>query len=236
MKTTIAKTSLATLAALVFFGLHSPAAPTPSDPLAEAFFPPEMLQQARQEINFTEAQQDWLRRKVEEVSARGQELQQRLQREVEAMAEVIKPDRVDEGKLLAQLDKVLDAERAMKRLQLATLVAIKNQLTSEQQSRLRALRSQLATQAGEAAAQQAELKTRLEGKIKRITAAVQQWQEGGRNTSAVGAIMQEFEPLMKQGKHKEAEAVLDRALSELGIAEAPRTGVQADPDPRPANK
>lgn len=233
MKTTIAKTSLTTLAALAFLGLQTLAAPTPSDPIAEQFFPPEMLQQARQEIGFTEAQQDWLRQKIEEVSSRTQELQQRLQREVEALAEVTKPDRVDEAKLLAQLDKVLDAERAMKRLHMATLAAIKNQLTPEQQARLRTLRSQLASQAGEAASQQAELKTRLEGKIKRIHATIQQWQEDGRNPSAVGEIMQEFEPLMKQAKHKEAEAVLDRALSELGIAKA---GAQADPDPRPASK
>ena len=184
MKTTIAKTSFATLAALAFFGLQTLAAPTPSDPIAEQFFPPEMLQQARQEIGFTEAQQDWLRQKIEEVSARAQELQQRLQREVEALAEVAKPDRVEEAKLLAQLDKVLDAERAVKHLQLATLVAIKNQLTPEQQARLRSLRGQLVAQAGEAASQQAGLKTRLEGKIKRIHAAVQQWQEGGRDPSA----------------------------------------------------
>ena len=48
--------------------------------------------------------------------------------------------------------------------------------------------------------------------------------------------MQEFEPLMKLGKHKEAEAVLDRALSELGIGAAPKAGAQADPNPRPASK
>src|SRR5437773_6236217 len=236
MKTTIAKTSFATLAALAFFGLQTLAAPTPSDTIAEQVFPPEMLQQARQEIGFTEAQQDWLRQKIEEVSARAQELQQRLQREVEALAEVAKPDRVEEAKLLAQLDKVLDAERAVKRLQLATLVAIKNQLTPEQQARLRSLRVQLVAQAGEAASQQAALKTRLEVKITRIHAAVQQWQEGGGDPSAVGQIMQEFEPLMKQGKHKEAEAVLDRALSELGIGAAPKAGAQADPAPRPGSK
>ena len=128
------------------------------------------------------------------------------------------------------------AERAVKHLQLATLVAIKNQLTPEQQARLRSLRGQLVAQAGEAASQQAGLKTRLEGKIKRIHAAVQQWQEGGRDPSAVGQIMQEFEPLMKLGKHKEAEAVLDRALSELGIGAAPKAGAQADPAPRPVSK
>jgi hypothetical protein len=41
---------------------------------------------------------------------------------------------------------------------------------------------------------------------------------------------------MQRGKHKEAEAVLDRALSELGIGAAPKAGAQVDPHPHPASK
>ena len=55
----------------------------------------------------------------------------------------------------------------------------------------------------------------LEGKLKNVQEGVQGWQNEGRDPSKVAEIMQEFEPLMKQGKHKDAEALLDRALKLL---------------------
>ena len=39
---------------------------------------------------------------------------------------------------------------------------------------------------------------------------------GGGDPAPIAAIMQEVGPLMEQGKHKEADAALDRALKELG--------------------
>jgi len=44
---------------------------------------------------------------------------------------------------------------------------------------------------------------------------VQGWQNEGRDPSKVAEIMQELEPLVKAGRHREAEAVLDRALKLL---------------------
>jgi Spy/CpxP family protein refolding chaperone len=211
MKIRFVKISLATLGAITLIGLQTLAAPPGSDPVGEQFFSPEMLQQAAQQIALTETQQDWLRRELSKISTNAQDLQQRLQREMEALADIAKPDRIDETKLLAQLDKVLDAERALKRLHMTGLAGIKNQLTPEQQARLRVLRNQHG-------GFQAQLKERLEGKLKQIQAAIQQWQDNGRDPSAIGAIMEGFDPLMKQGKHSEAEALLDRALSELGVS------------------
>lgn len=54
--------------------------------------------------------------------------------------------------------------------------------------------------------------TLLEQKFKKVQARFQQWQQEGRDPSPIGNIMQEFESLMREGKQKEAEAVLDRAL------------------------
>jgi Spy/CpxP family protein refolding chaperone len=53
----------------------------------------------------------------------------------------IEQDPVDEQQVLAQLDKVLNAEREVKRTQIALMVRIKNKLKPEQQARLRQLRS-----------------------------------------------------------------------------------------------
>ena len=56
----------------------------------------------------------------------------------------------------------------------------------------------------------------LQAKMQKFQAAVQRWQEQNRDLSPVGQIMQEFQPLMNEGKFEEAEAKLDRILKLLG--------------------
>jgi hypothetical protein len=63
--------------------------------------------------------------------------------------------------------------------------------------------------------------TRIHQKLERLQSVVQQRQQAGINPQPVGELMQGFEPLMRQGKVKEAEALLDRALelaNKLGSA------------------
>ncbi len=52
-------------------------------------------------------------------------------------------------------------------------------------------------------------------KAQRVQEGVKRWQQGGNDPSPVFKIMQEFDPLLKQNKLKEAESVLDRALEVL---------------------
>jgi len=58
----------------------------------------------------------------------------------------------------------------------------------------------------------------LPEKMQKLGAGVQKWQQEGRDLTPIMSIMQEFEPLMKQGKLPEAEAVIDRAIQALGSA------------------
>jgi hypothetical protein len=51
-----------------------------------------------------------------------------------------------------------------------------------------------------------------------VQAGVEKIVGNGGDPAAIGAIMDEVGPLMEQGKHKEAEAALDRALKEIGDA------------------
>jgi len=59
---------------------------------------------------------------------------------MEKLLSLVKQPRVDEQQALAQLDKVLAAEREIKKEQVTLLVRIKNKLTPEQQSKLSELR------------------------------------------------------------------------------------------------
>jgi hypothetical protein len=51
--------------------------------------------------------------------------------------------------------------------------------------------------------------------MQRIQQGIRRWQRRRRDPRPVGEILEQFEPLMREGKIKEAEAVLDRALELL---------------------
>jgi Spy/CpxP family protein refolding chaperone len=53
----------------------------------------------------------------------------------------LRQDQVDEQQTLAQLDKILNIEREIKRAQFTLLIQIKNRLTPEQRARLMEIKS-----------------------------------------------------------------------------------------------
>jgi len=86
-------------------------------------------------------QKDYFKTEIRAAQLKFTELQWKLQDEMEKLVTVIKQPRVDEQQVLAQLEKVLAAEREIKRQQVTLLVRIKNKLTPEQQGKLSELRS-----------------------------------------------------------------------------------------------
>ena len=188
----------------------------PGDPLAENLFPPELVMQHQSDIGLTEEQRNGLIAEVHKAQERFSDLQQRLQKEVEALGTLLKREQVEEQAALAQFDKVLSQEREVKRAHLAFVLGIRSKLTREQQAKLRDIKSKIA--AGQIRSPE-EVQRVLQGKMQKVQENVQRWQNDGRDPSAVAEIMQELEPLMKQGKLKDAEALLDRALKLLNESE-----------------
>jgi Spy/CpxP family protein refolding chaperone len=112
----------------------------PMDPLGAAMFPPEMIMQHTRELGLTDEQKTFMRGEIQRSTTRFNELQWQLQDAMEALHEIMKSSSVNEQQALAQLDKVLDAEREIKRLHIGMGIRIKNQLTPEQQAKLHAMR------------------------------------------------------------------------------------------------
>jgi Spy/CpxP family protein refolding chaperone len=110
------------------------------DPIAEQLFSPELVMQYHQEINLTADQSKSLRDEIQKAQAKFLDMQWDMQSEKEKLVLLLKARPVDEGAVLAQLDKVLDREREIKRTQISLLIRIKNQLTIAQQNRLMELR------------------------------------------------------------------------------------------------
>jgi Spy/CpxP family protein refolding chaperone len=113
--------------------------PMPMDPLGDAMFPPEMIMQHMRDLGLTDEQKAFMRGEIQKTTTRFNELQWQLQDAMEALHDQMKANPVNEQQALAQLDKVLDAEREIKRLHFGLAISIKNKLTPDQQTKLQGM-------------------------------------------------------------------------------------------------
>lgn len=114
------------------------------DPIADRIFPPELVMRHQKAIQLTDAQSKAVIADVKKAQARLVDLQWELQRAMEPLLDLLGQAKVDEAQVLAQLDKVLAAEREVKRTHLTLATQVKNLLLPEQQRLLRELRANVA--------------------------------------------------------------------------------------------
>jgi Spy/CpxP family protein refolding chaperone len=142
--------TFAAIACAAWIGLTCPAAlaqeagpPPANDPIGRSVLPPELIMQHQKAIQLTEAQKNAVIAEVKRAQGRIVDVQWDMQRALEPLVELLGKERADEQQVLAQLDKVLAAEREFKRTQLTLAVRLKNILTPEQQRMLLELRANL---------------------------------------------------------------------------------------------
>ena len=103
-------------------------------------FPPDFILGHARQLGLNDEQKSYMRGEVQKTMASFTELQWKLQDETEQLHETLKGTSVNEQQALAQLNKVLDIEREIKRLHIGLGVRLKNRLTPEQQSQLQRMR------------------------------------------------------------------------------------------------
>ena len=106
------------------------------DALTDAFFSPEVVMRFQQQIGLTAEQRTAIVAAISAAQPRFVEAQWQLEPETAALGELLQGARVNEAAVLQQIDRVLDIERQIKRIQIEMLLRIKNQLTEEQQTQL----------------------------------------------------------------------------------------------------
>jgi Spy/CpxP family protein refolding chaperone len=193
-------------AGLVFLFNTASAETASGDPFADWLFPPDLILHNGEAIGLSDQQRQQILSRVEKEQARFQELEQALHKEQDAMVELLDRDQPEETAILKRLDNLIARERDIRREQFGLMLALRNLLTAEQQTRLKALRKTYNPPAMEA---------RLKEKVARIEAGVQKIVNGGGDPSSITGKMQRFPELMRVGKVKEAEGLLDRVLTEL---------------------
>ena len=113
--------------------------PPPPDMLNNSVFPPDVIMEHQRELGLTDQQKAFMRGEINKTSTVFNDLQWQLQDAMEALRDTMKVDQVNEQLALAQLDKVLDAEREIKKLHMALAIRIKNNLTADQVQKLMSL-------------------------------------------------------------------------------------------------
>ncbi len=113
--------------------------PPPPDMLNNSVFPPDVIMEHQRELGLTDQQKAFMRGEINKTSTVFNDLQWQLQDAMEALRDTMKADQVNEQLALAQLDKVLDAEREIKKLHMALAIRIKNNLTADQVQKLQNL-------------------------------------------------------------------------------------------------
>lgn len=115
--------------------------PKPDDAFAQALFDPQLVLRHAQAIGLTPAQRRTILDELKATQTALAPLQANMMEPALALIELLGQTRVDEAKVVAKMDQVLEIENEVKKKQAALLVRIKNTLNPEQQARLRELRN-----------------------------------------------------------------------------------------------
>ena len=114
--------------------------PPGDDPIGQSVFPPELIMKYHAEIGLDDTQSKAIKDAIQKAQTRFTDLQWEMQPQVEKLAQILRANPTDEGTALAQLERVLNVEREIKKAQIALLIRIKNLLTDAQQAKLMELR------------------------------------------------------------------------------------------------
>jgi Spy/CpxP family protein refolding chaperone len=112
------------------------------DPIAARLIPPELIMSHQSDLSLDDKQRAAILKEIERAQSAVLQIQWQMQSAAEGLAKLLDEPRVDEGKTLAQADKVMDLERQIKRNHLGMLVRIRNLLSDVQRAKVQQIRGQ----------------------------------------------------------------------------------------------
>lgn len=107
---------------------------------AAHLFAPELIMQNQAEVKLTESQRALILQEIRKLEETATPLQWKIAEQVSALNNLLAQEPVAESQVIAQADRMMGFETAVKRAQLEMLVRIRNLLSAEQKETLRAIR------------------------------------------------------------------------------------------------
>lgn len=171
---------------------------------------PDTLLRHQTELGITPDQAERLRRLVDEAQQQSQGLEAALKEQQQVFEKAVQSPETKADAGRDQLKKLLDAEAALKQLQLHTLLGIRAELTPEQRDQ--------ALKLGAADAEQREpLEARLKEKGQKLRNAFES--TAVELSETLKGRASEIAKLAGQGRLAEAEQALDALAKEAGLDE-----------------
>ena len=111
----------------------------PGANFSQHLYPPELIMQNQGRLGITEAQREAILTEINKVQATATQYQWRVADESEKLNQLLERENVPESEAMAQADRMMNSELAVKRAQLTMLIRIRNVLTAEQKAILNGL-------------------------------------------------------------------------------------------------
>lgn len=195
---------------LLLTAAHLPAAQV-EDWLKSGLLHPDLISSVRDQLALTEEQQSKLNAQLSEARAQAEPLEQAVKEQKKALNQLLKDRTSTAEAAAAQLSKLLEAEGAIKQLQLRTLIGVRDVLTPEQLAKAQKLNPPGQPSLG------AGLEARVHEKAHKLRAAVESL--GIPPTEAMKYRGEEIEGLIKNGQFGDADAKLDELIKDSHFKE-----------------
>lgn len=186
------------------------------DWLESGLLHPDLIASMRDELELTDDQQEKLKAQLDEVRSQAEPLELEVKEQQRALHNLLKDTGTDAEAASAQLAKLIEAEAAVKQLQLRTLIGVRDLLTPGQRQKARGLTPPKMVV-------KEDLEAGLDKKVARLREALESL--GVPPTEAMKERGGEIQELVKSGQFAAADAALDKLIEDSHFKE-----LEAEPD------
>ncbi len=180
------------------------------DWLKSGLLHPDLIASVRDELALTEDQQTKLNAQLSEARQQAEPLEQAVKEQQKALNHLLQDATTSADTASAQLARLLEAEAAVKQLQLRALIGVRDVLTPEQLQKARKLAPpKMAARGGS--------ESKLMEKAGKLKAALEGL--GVPPTEVMKERGGEIEGLIKSGDFTAANAALDKLIEDSGLKE-----------------
>ncbi|HRH98639.1 MAG TPA: periplasmic heavy metal sensor [Prosthecobacter sp.] len=198
------------LCSLLLLSVSALSAANVEDWLKSGLLHPDVIASVRDELALTEEQQTRLTQQLSEARRQAEPLEQAVKEQQKVLGHLLEDATTTADAAGAQLARLIEAEAAVKQLQLRTLIGVRDVLTPEQLQKVKKLGppKMAAIQVSE------ELLKEKTGKLRAALESL-----GIQPTEAMKERGGEVEALIKNGDLSAAAAVLDKLIEDGGVKE-----------------
>lgn len=190
------------------------------DWLARGLLHPALISAVQEELALTGEQQARLKEQLETARQQAEPLEQAVKQQQQALGRLLEDPAADAEAATAQLGRLIEAEKAVKELQLRTLISLRDVLTPEQLAKAKKLRPR---QMPAAAVAGAATEQGVMAKVERLRVGAES--AGVPLTEAMKARGQEIEGMIQAKDFQAADAALDRLMADSHVNE-----LEAEPE------